>query len=125
MTKEQLTKKVLKKVDKLNQFISECICDCGGCNDLYLDNSSTIISSPEPVEPNYNLKDTDLYVGENYLCGAMCYDDEENEWFEDFELNDYIKYEKACIRRGVRYFKEYNPEIESDDAEVENFYYNL
>ena len=124
-TKEQILKRVSKKVEKLNQFVTDCINECGGEHELYLDNSSTIIETPEYCEPNYNIKDGALYCGDNYLCGAICFDDEENDWYEDFELADFIKYEKSCIRKGVRYFKEFNPEIENDPEKVEEFYYNL
>ena len=125
-TKETIIKRCNKKVEKLNQFIIDSIKECGGETDLYLDNSSTCIGSPEHCEPNYNIKNGDLYCGDTYLCGAYrSYEDEPDEWVEDWEFSDFLKYEKACIRRGVRYFKEYNPELDENDDAAEEFYYNL
>jgi hypothetical protein len=127
MTKEQVLKRVNKKVEKLNQFVLESIASCGGEHEIYLDNSSTIISSPEFCDANYIIKeDGFLYAGETNLCRAFAeYEDEKGDFFVDFELDDFIKWEKSCIRRGVKYFKEFNPEIEENVEKFEEYYYNL
>ena len=124
--KEKVTKKLQNKVDNLNKFVEEKIKECGGENDLYLDNSSTVISCPEIVLPNYNINDKGyLCKGDEILCTALLYDKEYKEWYIDDEVNDYIKWEKQCINRGVKYFKEYNPEWDNDENIQEDYYYNL
>lgn len=124
--KDTILKKAMRKVEKLNEFIRESIKECGGETDLYLDNSSTIEGVPEHVEPYYNIKeDGHLYAGETELCRAICQDEEDGEWYEDMELADFLKWEKACVRRGVKYFKEYNPDFDDDEEAREDFLNNL
>ena len=126
-TKEQIIKRATSKVEKLNEYIREAIKECHGETDLYLDNSSTIEGVPEYVEPNYNIKeDGHLYVGDSELCRAIySYDDEPDEWYEDEDLADMIKWEKACVRRGVKYFKEYNPDWDDNEEAHDNFMNSL
>lgn len=125
--KEKILKRATRKVERLNDYIRASIKECGGETDLYLDNSSTIEGLPEHVEANYNIKDDGhLYAGDTELCRAIDnYEDEPDEWFEDWDFADMLKWEKACVRRGVRYFKEYNPELDEDDEAREEFLNNL
>lgn len=132
-TRENAILQARKKVDKLNQYIRESIKECGGEQDLYLDNSSTVEGAPEYVEPNYSIKaDGHLYAGDVELCRAIFFDDDEDEdgelvmeWYVDDELDEFLKWEKACVRRGVKYFKKYNPELDDDDEARERFLNNL
>ncbi|MBO5707590.1 MAG: hypothetical protein J6T37_01410 [Bacteroidales bacterium] len=127
-TREQIIKRANRKVEKLNEYIRECIKECHGETDLYLDNSSTIEGLPEYVEPNYNIKeDGHLYSGDTELCRAIFTWDEDNEdeWEIDDELNEMLKWEKACVRRGVKYFKEYNPDWDDNEEAHENFMNSL
>ena len=125
-TKDTLLKRANRKVEKLNEFIKQSIAECGGEHDLYLDNSSSIIGSPEHVEPNYNIKeDGHLYAGDNEICRAIYFEEEDGEWAEDWEFPDYLKWEKACVRRGVRYYKEYTSDMDDNEEAFENFYYNI
>lgn len=125
MTQQKAIQKANLKAEKLNEYIRKAIQECGGEHDLYLDNSSTIEGSPEYVEPIYIVKqDGHLYAGDTELCRAI-YLDEDGEWYEDWELEDMLKWEKACVRKGVRYFKEYNPELDEDDAARARFLDNL
>ena len=120
-TKTEMLNKLNRKVEKLNKFIQSCIDDCGGEHDLYLDTSSTVEGLPEHIEPNFSIsKDMKLMEGEDVICEAACYDKAEG-WYESWELDDYIKWTKSCVRKGVRYFKEYNPELDDDDEAREKF----
>lgn len=126
MTREKAYQKAFSKVEKLNIFIADSIRKCGGEHDLYLDNSSTIQGAPEHVEPNYNIKeDNHLYAGDEELCRAIYLEEEDGQWYEDIEFPDMLKWQKACVRRGVKYFKEYNPDLDDNDEAREEFLNNL
>ena len=119
--KDEMLNKLNKKVERLNKFIQSCIDDCGGEHDLYLDNSSTVEGCPEYIEPNFFIdKDCRLMQGDEYWCMAAIHDIDEG-WFESYELDDYIKWIKSCVRKGVKYFKMYSPELDDNDEEREKF----
>lgn len=124
MKRETVIKKANRKVERLNEFIRKSIEECGGETDLYLDNSSTIVGAPEYVEPNYNIKeDGYLYAGDTEICRALYFAYGENEWYEDNELDEMLKWERSCVRKGVRYYKEYNADMDNDNEA--KFFYNL
>ena len=120
-TKDEMLNKLNKKVERLNKFIQSSIDECGGEHDLYLDNSSTVEGTPEYIEPNFSInKQGKLMEGNTVLCDAACYDRAEG-WYESWELDDYIKWTKSCVRKGVKYFKEYSPELDDNDEAREKF----
>lgn len=125
MTKKEVLTKAQKKVEKMNAFVLKCIEENCGETDLYLDNTSTIIGAPEAIEPNYRIQDGRLYKGEEYLCRVIEYDEEEKTYFEDFEFQDFLNFEKACIRRGAKYWQKYTEKCEESEAALERFYYSL
>lgn len=53
------------------------------------------------------------------------YDDEEGYWFDDYVFKDQISYLRSCIKKAIKYFKEYNPEWDDDEDKRENFLGNL
>lgn len=53
------------------------------------------------------------------------YDDEEGYWFDDYDFKDQISYLRSCIKKAIKYFKEYNPEWDDDEDKRENFLGNL
>ena len=128
MKKSVVVGKVNRKVEKLNEFVRESIKACGGEQEIYLDNISTIEGLPKYIEPNYNVKDDGyLYAGDIQLCRAYYKweDGSDDDWTEDDELSDTIRWEKACIRRGVRYYKEYSLDFDENEAAKEKFMNSL
>ena len=124
--KQTIINRCQRKVDNLNKFVSDCINECGGETDLYLDNSSTVIGSPEHVSPQYRIDSKGRFmICGTFLCYAYWYDKETREWYIPDDFDEMIKWEKACVRRGVRYFKEYNPDWDNDVDKVQEFIENL
>ena len=49
-------------------------------------------------------------------------DDETGEmWFDDMDFKDQISYLNKCIKKAIKYFKEYNPEWDDDEDKRDKF----
>lgn len=130
-------KKAFKAVDKLNKELNDYRTITGeDVPDLY-DNSSTIIGESFGIVGDISIVDGCLVWIEqklNYHTSkleqseekwSLVRDYEGEIWFDGDELNDHIKYIRGCIRRGVKMFKEYNPEYDDDEEKAEKFFDEL
>lgn len=52
-------------------------------------------------------------------------DDEGSYWFDEYEFKDQLHYLNSGIRKAIKYFKEYNPEMDDDEKAHDKFINDL
>ena len=134
-----------RKVARLNAYIEDVIKKCD-THDVYLDKSSTIISTPAsvwPIEevatenPEKELVFRQKYIWTEYSSNGIVqkedidtiritweYDEEADEWYAEyhgggFDIEDDLRYIKKCVRCGLRFWQSEDPDrlLEQDDDE--------
>lgn len=55
----------------------------------------------------------------------VMYDDIEGYYFDEYGFKDQISYIKQCIKKSIKYFKEYNIEMDDNEDIRTNFIENL
>lgn len=136
-----------KKVARLNDYINEVIKKCGS-HEVYLDKSSTIISTPAAVwpmeevatdNPERELRFRQKFIWSEYSANGIVhkeeyetiritweYDEEADEWYAEyhgggFDFDDDLRYTKKCVRCGLKYWESEDPDrfLEKDDDDEE------
>lgn len=52
-------------------------------------------------------------------------DDEEGYWFDEYEFKDQVGYLNRCIKKAIKYFQEYTPEMDDNEEERNSFLTNM
>ncbi len=125
-----IPKKAFKAVEKLNLALKELQKITGDENPELLDTSSgteSFFSMLTDVKiENGHLKwiQTDdgwKNANREEDWNVIRYDDDEGYWFDEYSFKDQIKYLNSCIKKAIKYFREYNPEMDDDEKAREQF----
>lgn len=93
-------------------------------DELYLDKSSTLVSVPEKAVPAQIIKREngimDVRLQGVGVLMRVCVDEDGEEYVDGIEeFDEYIKYDKKCLKNGINLWESENPDsfLESEDAE--------
>lgn len=127
-----IPKKAFKAVEKLNIALKELARITGEENPELLDTSTGVESFftviGEVLIENGHIK----WTQEDHEWNSKgphqedwCVvreDDETGEiWFDEYDFKDQISYLNKCIKKAIKYFKEYNPEWDDDENKRDKF----
>ena len=130
-----IPKKAFKAVEKLNLALKELARITGEENPELLDTSTGVESfftvygevKIENGHVQWMQEDHDWRSRGPQLedwC-VIREDDKTGEmWFDDMDFKDQISYLNKCIKKAIKYFKEYNPEWDDDDEDKRDKFLN-
>lgn len=124
-------KKAFKLIDKLNLALKELATTTGEEHPQLLDMSSGVefffdILSDVKIE-NGHLKwmqsdhEWNSKGPHEEDWNLICYDEDEGYWFSDSDFKDQVGYLNKCIKKAIKYFQEYSPEMDNDEKARDKF----
>lgn len=127
-----IPKKAFKAVEKLNVALKELARITGEENPELLDTSTGVESFFTVIGEVWIENGHIKWTQEDHEWNSRgpqqedwCVvreDDETGEiWFDEYDFKDQISYLNKCIKKAIKYFKEYNPEWDDDENKRDKF----
>lgn len=127
-----IPKKAFKAVEKLNVALKELAKITGEENPELLDTSTGVESFFTVIGEVWIENGHIKWTQEDHEWNSRgpqqedwCVvreDDETGEmWFDEYDFKDQISYLNKCIKKAIKYFKEYNPEWDDDENKRDKF----
>ena len=127
-----IPKKAFKAVEKLNVALKELAKITGEENPELLDTSTGVESFFTVIGEVWIENGHIKWTQEDHEWNSRgpqqedwCVvreDDETGEmWFDEYDFKDQISYLNKCIKKAIKYFKEYNPEWDDDEDKRDKF----
>lgn len=128
---QYVPKKAFKTLEKLNIALKELAKATGEEHPQLLDTSSGVefffdILSDVKIE-NGVLK----WVQEDHEWNSkgphdeewnvIRHDDDEGYWFDEYDFKDQVSYLNKCIKKAIKYFQEYSPDMDDDENARDKF----
>ena len=125
---DQKLKALMRKAERFNEQLFGVRKLCGTM-EVYLDKSSTLISSPEVIEPIVcNIHDNKLTAWQSNPLGRedwlvqVVKDEDGEEYFEGaYEFATDIDWMRKCVNNGLKFYQSEEPDrfLESNEDEDE------